>query len=161
MRRFFFVAAVIFILSCLEIILSTHFILFRFKPNLLFLAVIFFTIYLGLAEGLFSAAIAGILKDAFSLNPFALNLMVFLICVGLVNYFKKYIYRETVLTVMLTVISAGLINGLLDYFVVFFARGITFGSALLSVILPEIILTAALAAPLFFYLKRCALKFSI
>ncbi len=154
-------ALVIFILFCGEVILSENFIFFRHKPDLLLLAIVFFTIYLGLAEGLFSAVTSGMLRDAFSLNPAALNLVVFLICAILINYLKKYIYRETVLTVMLTMISAGLVNGLLDYFMVFFAKGVSLGAVLLSVILPEIILTAILAPVLFFYLKRCALKFSI
>jgi rod shape-determining protein MreD len=161
MKRHIFVVIVILVCVFLEIILSTHFNLFRIKPNLSLLAVVFFTVYLGLAEGLSSAILAGLLKDALSLNQAQMNFLVFLICALVINYFKKYIYRETILMIFVTAICVSLLNGLLDYFWGYFVKGIPLGTAILLVIAPEIFFTVILSPFVFFYLKRCALKFSI
>jgi len=161
MRRFLFISAIILICFLVEIILSTNFYFLRIRPNLLLLAVIFFTVYMGLIEGLFSAAIAGLLKDAFNLSFSAMNLLVFTICVLVINYLKKYIYRETFQTIFLTTIVIYFLNIFLDYLIGYSGRVSFLGVSFLFVCLIEIILNGLLAPFVFFYLKRCALKFYV
>ncbi len=159
MKRFYFIGVVVLSLFFLEIILFDNFIFFKIKPDLLFLSVIFFTVYMGLKEGIFSAIISGILLDAFSLNFGAMNLLAFVICAIAINYFKKYIYQETKLMIFVTMLAACLLNVMLDYCFGFFWKGVYSGAAFLLAVASEIILTAILAVPVFYYLKRCALKF--
>lgn len=161
MKRLFFVASIILIFLFMEIVFSTHFNFLQIKPDLLLLAVVFFTVYLGLTEGILSAITGGIFKDVFSVNSWGVNLLIFMSCALLISYFKKYIYRETAITIFTTALIVSLLNAILNYFISFSTQGLIFQGQFLWVILPEIILTAIFAPVVFFYLKRCALRFSI
>lgn len=161
MKRFIFIALVILALLCVEIIFFSNFNFLKVSPNLLFLTVIFFSVYLGLSEGLFAAIFAGLLKDVFSLSAAGMNLWVFVICALLINRVKRYIYRENIFTIFSLTLGAGLVNIFLGYFMMCAIKGIYLGWPFLLVAISEAGLTAILAVPLFFYLKRCALRFYI
>lgn len=161
MRRFFFIATAILICFFIEIIISTNLVFLKIRPNLLLLATIFFTVYLGLPEGIFSAAISGILRDALNLNAGAINIFILVICVLAVYYLKKYTYRESTALIFITILAACLINSSLNYFLGFFMKGVYVGVAFLFLAVLEIILTSLLAPSVFSYLKKCALKFYI
>ncbi|MDP2940187.1 MAG: rod shape-determining protein MreD [Candidatus Omnitrophota bacterium] len=161
MKRFIFIFVVIIIFLFAQIFLSTQFYFLKSKPDILLLLVIFFTIYFGLIEGIFCAMAAGVLKDAFSLNTIGMNLLIFICLALIIAYLKKLIYRETIFMIFITTLLVNLLSGLLVYFINFFDKGITLEAVLLFVILPEVILTAFLSPPVFFCLKKCALKFSM
>lgn len=161
MRRVFFISAVILICFFVEVVLASNIHFLKVRPNLLLLATVFFTVYLGLPEGIFSAVFSVILKDALNLNIGAMNLLIFVLCALVINYFKKFIYREAVPMIFVTALVACLINAFLNYFFEFFMKGVYVGGMFFLLAIFEIIFTAILAPAVFFYLKKCALKFYI
>ena len=58
-------------------------------PNLSLLLVVFFTLYLGIRYGLFTAVLAGILEDSFGISMFGVNLFSFVVCAYLPFFYKE------------------------------------------------------------------------
>lgn len=161
MRRAFFIASVAVICFFIEVILASNIRFLRILPNILLLTTVFFTVYLGLAEGIFSAVFSGALKDALNLNMGAMNLLIFVLCALIVHYLKKFVYREAVPMIFITALVACLINTILNYFLGFFIRGVYVEGMFFLLAILDVVFTAILAPAVFFYLKKCALRFYI
>lgn len=161
MKRVYFIAVVILICFFIEVILASNIYFLKVRPDLLLMATVFFTVYLGLPEGIFSAVFSGILKDALNVNMGSMNLLIFVLCALIIYYLKKFVYREEVPMIFVTALVACLINAFLNYFLEFFMKGVFVGGMFFLLVIFEIIFTAVLAPAVFFYLKKCALRFYI
>ena len=130
-------------------------------PNLLLLISIFFNLYFGIRYGLFSALLAGLLMDSFSISPFGTHLFLFISCTFMTVVLKQYLYHMgssvsrsiLVLLVCLMYIFSYLLLSLMN-------RTIDFPQIMKVVLIPDIVLTTLISNYLFIYLKRCASKLS-
>ena len=63
------------------------------KPELMVLAVIFCNLYWGIRYGIWAALIAGLLRDAFGIQPFGTYLFIYIAAAYLTIYIRKNIYQ--------------------------------------------------------------------
>ena len=63
------------------------------KPELLVLAVIFCNLYWGIRYGIWAAVVAGLVRDAFSIQPLGTYLFVYIAAAYLTTYIRKNIYQ--------------------------------------------------------------------
>ncbi len=63
------------------------------KPELLILAVIFCNLYWGIRYGIWAAVVAGLVRDAFGLQPFGTYLFIYIAAAYLTTYIRKNIYQ--------------------------------------------------------------------
>lgn len=131
-----------------------------FVPNFVLIGVVFFNLYRGLNYSLGAAFLGGFLLDSYSVGLPGVNTFTLVLTAFLTGTLKKYIYQPGVVeSRVLMVVMAAAANSFLQYFVnLASAIEISFGEALVRVILPEIILTALVASYTFERLKQCALR---
>ncbi len=130
-------------------------------PDLLLLLVIFLGLYFGIRHSLFSAVLAGILKDSFSINPFGVNVVAFMTCAFMVTVFSKYLYRRGSQTSRIfLVFYVVVINTIVRYFCHKMFGPIDFGQVLKFIFVPQALATLILATYVFNQLKQCVTKLS-
>jgi rod shape-determining protein MreD len=118
------------------------------KPDLVFIAVVYFAYSFGSFYGETTGFISGLLHDAVSNSP--LGLLTFpKVALGfIVGMFGRSILKGNVLTVFLMLFVASIIKGVLTLFLSYvFHEGAI--SAVISIIFPESFYNALLAPPLF------------
>jgi rod shape-determining protein MreD len=118
------------------------------KPDLVFIAVVYFSYSFGSFYGETTGFISGLLHDAVSNSP--LGLLTFpKVALGfIVGMFGRSILKGNVLTVFLMLFVASIIKGILTLFLSYiFHDGAV--SSVISIIFPESFYNALLAPPLF------------
>jgi rod shape-determining protein MreD len=118
------------------------------KPDLLFIAVVYFGYTFGSFYGEVTGFIGGLLHDSVSNSP--LGLLTFpKMAVGfLAGMFGRSVFRENAVTVFLLLLSASLIKGIITLFLCYLFHEASV-SAIASIIIPESIYNAVVAPPLF------------
>lgn len=130
-----------------------------FMPDMLLLLVIFFNLSLGIRYSIFTAILAGILRDAFSAGVFGIHLCAFIVGAYLTTFLKRYIYhRGSQFSLLILVFAVTLA----DIAIHAALRGLTgemnWADMARRVILPQIFWTLVSAVYTFHFLKRCVLK---
>jgi rod shape-determining protein MreD len=118
------------------------------KPDLAFIAIVYFSYSFGSFYGETTGFISGLLHDAVSNSP--LGLLTFpKVALGfIIGMFGRSILKGNVLTVFLMLFVASIIKGILTLFLSYiFHEGAI--SAVISIIFPESFYNALLAPPLF------------
>ena len=155
MKRVLTIGVLVFIFSLFE------FIVFNllgpwFTPNLLIILIIFFNLYLGIRYSILTAALAGLIKDSFTVNYFGLNIFSFILCAYLITLIKKYLYQvgslshRVVLVFLISILNTMIHFVLLSMFIT-----LDFRQVMLSVLLPEVALTVVVSDYVFKRLKQC------
>ena len=91
MRRIIVITVLVFTFFIIEF-LFFNIVGWWFNPQMLLLLIMFFNLYLGVRYGLYSAILAGILKDSFSASVFGFNIVTFIIDAYMTTFLRKYIY---------------------------------------------------------------------
>ena len=127
-----------------------------FKPNLLLILVMFFGLLLGIRYSIFTAVIAGLLKDSFSTNFVGIHLLSFVICAYMTTILKVYVYqigsrfsRFLLVSIIVT------INFVCQSLFYFMFSPVHFTEALQYVLMPDLITTLIVATITFEKLKIC------
>ena len=133
------------------------------KPNLLILLVIFVDLHLGSRWGIYTAIIAGILRDSFTVGIFGVNTFALVSCVYITTLTRKYLlydvefgFLRILMALAMSILNVVIICILLSLF-----KTIDFRGTIVFVLLPEAITTTLMASFIFRELKRCVLKFSV
>jgi len=130
-----------------------------FVPNLSILLIIFCDLYLGIRYSLFSAFIAGILKDSFSISAFGIHLYAFILCAYMTNITKRYIYHQGSRTSkLLLVFFICSINYIIQYLFLLMFNTMNLLHTIQFVFFPQILLTLLVATYVFHQLRQCASK---
>ena len=87
--------AAIFTLFFLEITLFNRLRIYGARPELLLIATIFFGFYFGKIRGLEVGAVAGILKDIFTISSFGINTFSFILAGLLAGIIKDKVFKES------------------------------------------------------------------
>jgi rod shape-determining protein MreD len=161
MRKYLFFILILFAVLFLQLLFSGQINPLRVKPDFLLMAVIFLNFYSDFKGSVMVGFLAGFLKDSFATGIFGVNIFAFLVCVVLLDQYKRYIFREDLFLKVILVFLLSLTCGFLNYFIFLSRVPASFLTSLLWVILPETIYTTLLAPGLFWAMRRCALKYSI
>lgn len=129
-------------------------------PNFLLLLVIFVNLWLGIRYSIFTAVVAGIIKESFSTDFFGSHIFIFVVCAYATTIFARYLYqRGSLFSRHLLVGSVLILSFILQWI---FHLGIPqIGSSFLIIGLPEILLTLILMEFIFKNLRICASRFFV
>ncbi len=118
------------------------------KPDLVFIAVVYFAYSFGSFYGEITGFIGGLLHDSISNSPLGLLAFPKMALGYIIGMFGRSILRENVLTVFLMLFVASILKGIITLFLCYlFSEGSI--SAIVTIIFPESFYNALLAPPLF------------
>jgi len=123
------------------------------KPDLLFIAVIYFSYCFGSFYGEVTGFIGGLLQDAVSNSP--LGLLAFpKMSVGfIVGMFGRAVIKSNLITSALLLFAASIVKGLITLFLCYIFHEASI-SSVITIILPESFYNALLAPLLFFLFDK-------
>lgn len=126
-------------------------------PNLLLLLVMFFDLYFGIRYGLYTAVLAGLIKDSFSSNVFGIHLSSFVVCAYMTTILKRYIYHMgSRLSRYILIFLIAALNGVIYYCLYrMFGGTIPWDQVARYILLPQVVLTLIAAPWVFRGLKQC------
>ena len=137
-----------------ELIIFQNFRFFNVKPDLLLIAVLFFGFNFGTMRGLEAGALAGILKDMFSIGCFGVNMFTY-VFIGLISgLLKNKLAKENFLSEFFLAISAVYITS--GIYFLYLAKSLNLISEHISwqSCLYKALFTGVLAPVSFFILKK-------
>lgn len=132
------------------------------RPNILLLLIVFINLFRGIRYSLFTAFIAGFVRDSFSIHAFGIHIFSFVLCAYITTFLKWYFYRAgsgRFRVAMVFLVSS--INVYVTAFLMMMFFPVSFKEVFLHVYLPEVMVTTAVTPMVFNYLKRCALRYSV
>lgn len=88
----------ILLLFFVELILFDKLRIYGVRPEILLIATVCFGFHFGIARGMEIGALSGILKDAFSITTFGVNVFSFLLIGFLSGYLKDKLFKENFVT---------------------------------------------------------------
>ncbi len=157
---------VITVITCLAFLIE--FVLFNFfgkwiHPNLLLLVVVFFNLYFESRQSFYSAFLAGIIKDSFSMYAFGIHTFTFVVCVYLTVFIKRYLFRVGSRT------SKGLIVFIVSLFSVLMVYALNMMSGVVipfvqifkNILIPEVCTTTIVALFVFERLRKLFRRLAI
>ncbi len=92
MKQVLTVLAVVYIFFLLELALYNNFGAWG-KPELLILAVVFFTLFLGIRLGIITAIFAGLLREGVGVVPLGMYLLIYLSVAYSITYVRRFLYQ--------------------------------------------------------------------
>ncbi len=119
------------------------------KPDLLFIAVVYFAYSFGSFYGEITGFIAGLLHDSVSNSPLGLLTFPKLLLGFIAGYFGRSMFKGNFLTISLLLFLASLAKGVITLFLSYIFHE-TSAAAIINVIFPESFYNALLAPGLFF-----------
>jgi len=155
---------IIFTILFVYVFFITEFLLFNLAgrwllPNLLLLLIIYFNLAFGIRYSIFTAVLAGILKDSYAAGIFGFNIFAFVLCAYLTTGLKRYLHyvasrRSRLLLVF--IVTAFHFAVLLGLHVM--SAKVDLFQSVVYVFVPEMILTLAITSFTFNQLRKCVLK---
>lgn len=132
-------------------------------PNLLLLLVMFFDLYFGIRYGLFTAVLAGVVKDSFGTNMLGMHVTSLIICAYMTTILKRYIYHMGSRVSRYILIFLIAVIHVVAYCCLYqtFGGNILFWDVLRFVLIPEVVMTLLAAPVVFRELKRCVSGLSV
>ena len=123
------------------------------KPDLLFIAIVYFAYSFGSFYGEVTGFIGGLLHDAISNSPLGLLTFPKMVLGFLVGMFGRSVFKENILTVSLLLFFSSLAKGVITLFLSYIFHEASI-SAIAGIIFPESFYNAILAPPLFFLFDK-------
>lgn len=123
------------------------------KPDLSFIAVVYFAYSFGSFYGEVTGFISGLLHDAISNSPLGLLTFPKMALGYFAGMFGRSILKQNILTVFFMLFSASILKGIITLFLCYLFHQASI-SAVFSIILPESFYNALLAPPLFFLFDK-------
>ncbi|MCU0822536.1 MAG: rod shape-determining protein MreD [Spirochaetes bacterium] len=123
------------------------------KPDLTFIAVIYFAYSFGSFYGEITGFISGILHDAISNSPLGLLAFPKMALGYFAGMFGRSILKQNMITVFLMLFAASILKGAVTLFLSYIFHEASI-SAILNIILPESFYNALVAPPLFFIFDK-------
>lgn len=118
------------------------------KPDLIFIAIVYFAYSFGSFYGEVTGFIAGLLHDCISNSPLGFLAFPKMVIGFVVGIFGRAVMKENVLTVMALLFVSSLAKGVISLFLAFIFHEAAI-SDVTNIILPEAFYNAILAPPLF------------
>jgi rod shape-determining protein MreD len=122
------------------------------KPDLLVLLVVFFALFFGPGTGAEAGFVAGLFKDAYSLDIFGVNVMLLSLMGIITGILSPKLFRESKLTQALLVFTSSMLYMIVHYFVSSLILKITYVTLpeyIYGLILPSSFYTSIISVPIF------------
>jgi rod shape-determining protein MreD len=119
------------------------------KPDLLFIAVLYFSYSFGSFYGEITGFVSGVLHDAVSNSPLGLLTLPKLILGFLAGFYGRAVFKANMISIALLLFVASLAKGVITLFLAYVFHEASV-SSIISIIIPEAFYNALLAPPLFF-----------
>jgi rod shape-determining protein MreD len=146
----------IYLIILLSVLLQTgplnSFKLWGVKPDIILICVVFFGLFLGPGAGLESGALAGLLKDIFSLDFFWVNTLIMAAAGLMAGIVSDKFSRESKKAIFTVVLFFTLFSMSMRYILVIFLYQnpvLSYTGYLFSSILPASVYTGVLSIPLY------------
>lgn len=150
-----FLALVILLTAFLQVTFADALKIWKIKPDLLLIVVIFFAFNGGTRLGIKAGLLAGLLKDAFTSGPMACWSVTFALVGFFVGYYKNRLYRDSLYTQVFIALACFLASYLFYYsFADVFNKMPPFGESLFCLIIPASIYTAIFTPIIFIILDK-------
>ncbi len=128
-------------------------------PNLLLLVVIYFNLVFGIRFSIFTAILAGVLKDSFSADIFGFHVFSFVLCAYMTTILKKYLhYVASRRSRLLLVFFITVINIATHFCLHVMFGNVNAGEVFKFVFIPEVIATLVATSFVFIWLQKCVSK---
>lgn len=161
MRKLFIVPFCVLVLFFIEFFIANIFDP-KLTPHFLLILVIFFELIWGIRYGLYTAVLAGMLKDSFAINIFGVNIVSFIFCAYMTTVLKKHIYQRgspllrIVLVSAITIIYVGSSTVIYSLFV-----PVKLNEVVYYILWPGVWTTSIVTPFIFQGLRKCVSKFSV
>ncbi len=162
MKRAYQLFGIVLVFFFLEFVLANFFGRWL-KPNLLILLVIFVDLHLGSRWGIYTAILAGLLRDCFTIGIFGANIFSFVVCVYVTTLVRRKLlfdvefgFLRILMALLMSILNVSVVYIALSLF-----TAIDFWQMIGFVMLPEVLTTTLIASFVFKELKKCVLKFSV
>ena len=157
----FVITAVVYIFFLAEFVLYNVFGAWG-KPELLVLAVIFCNLYWGIRYGIWAAIGAGLLCDAFGVQPFGTSLLVYIAAAYLTTYIRKNIYQpgsrfSRAMAAFFVIVGCFI----LEIFLRLRQHEVRLSEAVLCILMPQLITTMIAATSVFQGLRNLVVKLKL
>jgi rod shape-determining protein MreD len=160
MRNIIIITVLVFVLFFIEYFLFNLFGSWL-TPDLLLLLIVFVNYYLGVRYGVYTALVAGLIKDSFMINVFGVHLISFIACSYFMAFLQKYIYsRGSRSSRFIIIFMVCTLNVLVQFIVQNAFISFNFFDVFKYIYIPEIFLTLLVSSYVFDKIKQCVLKFS-
>ncbi|MBF0490493.1 MAG: rod shape-determining protein MreD [Candidatus Omnitrophica bacterium] len=127
------------------------------KPELLLLLVVFWGLYAGIRHSIWAAVVGGLLKDAFSIQPFGTYLFVFVSAAYLTTLVRRWLYqpgsRFSRAVVAFFVLIACFCIEMALYLM---AHNVRLEDLFFNILLPQIVTTMVAVTFVFYWLRDIA-----
>ncbi len=161
MKRWLAIAVIVYLAFLAEFVLNNAFGAWG-KPELLVMVIVFCDLCWGIRYSLWAGAIAGILKESFSIDPFGTYLLVYIAAAYLSTFVRRNLYQpgsrfSRALVVGLVVIGVFTMETLL-HMRLFEVRLL---EAMGFIFVPRLVLTTVAVTFVFQYLRQASYKFKL
>ena len=146
----------IFLIALLEIVFFSRIKLLGVQPDILLLAVIFFSLFFDRETALEASVVAGLLRDAVSTGFFGSNAILFFMVAFFASLFRDKIYKEFFLAQICFVMAVAALFYLGGFFFknLICPFALSFPEGLRWVILPAVVYTSIISPLAFFLLDK-------
>ncbi|MEA3328154.1 MAG: rod shape-determining protein MreD [Candidatus Omnitrophota bacterium] len=146
---------VILIFLLLEVVYLDKIEIHGIKPDLLLIALIFFSLQRNLIFGLGLGLVLGLLKGVFSAGPLGIQMFTFGLCGLVIGKYFKFIYKQGIFVKIVTVFFLSIFAGLVYYLASLPIDVLpNLVTSFRGIILPAGIYTAIFALPAFLLLQK-------
>jgi rod shape-determining protein MreD len=153
------IAAIILTAALLQITVINSIRIWKVRPDILLIMVVFFAFNGGTRLGVRTGAFAGFLKDIFTDGPFACWTITFALAGFLVGFYRNRFYRENLYTQISMTLLSFLFSSVFYYLLAdLFTEMPSFYQSLLLLIIPAAIYTAIFSPVIFLALDRIWLR---
>ncbi len=161
MRKIIFILIAVFLAFIVEFFVF-NLMTTRWVPNLMVVLIVFVNLAFGIRYSIFTAVFAGILKDAFGLQVFGVNLLVYVVCAYLITVIKPYIYQAgSNISRVLLVVAILTVDFVIRFFISIKIGTADFVPAFRFIFIPQMLVTILITVELFKHLRQCVLKYFV
>ncbi|HOX54412.1 MAG TPA: rod shape-determining protein MreD [Candidatus Omnitrophota bacterium] len=165
LKKYFILAAIIFVAVFLELNYPRFLSLFGIRPDFFIIFVVYFNLHLKRKNAILFSGLLGLIKDILSFARFGTNAVSFMICSLAIDKIKSSVYQdefEKFLQLAL-VFLISLLNSLIFYFlnIKMIAVELTFVKSLFFIMIPEAFYTTLVSPLIYTILKKCDLRYSV
>ena len=161
MRKILIIPITVYVAFLLEYMMY-NFLGIWFKPDFLLLLIVFFNLYSGIRYSLYTAIIAGLLRDAFGVSPLGMYVFIYVVCAYLATFIRLNFYQpgsrlSRLWVVLITLMLSNILR-------------VAFGSMLwklplvdimMSIVWPEFCVTVLVTTAVFEKLKKMELTMNL
>lgn len=161
MKQFIAITILMYVAFLIEFVLYNTFGVWG-KPELMVLAVVFCSLYWGIRHSIWAAFVSGMLKDAFSIEPFGTYLFVYIVAAYLTTLVRNNLYQpgsRFSRIVVTFIVLVGIFT--LEAFLHMRFYEVRLWEAVCFVFVPRIVLTMAVATFAFGYLRELVGRFKL